>query len=606
MAKPQKTKEKVTQHIKPKSPQAKALQVIEENKYVTLGLLGVFLVLVFFAASYKISGDDDLFWHLATGRYIVENKVVPDKDVFGHITSGTEWIPFEWGWDILTYGLYNIGGYNGILAFRSLAFCFIFFVYFMLLRKLMVNSFISIALLFVLLVATMDRLSPRPHIITYIFFSLLIYILMNYRYIDREKYQKRLWVIPVIFLLWANSHMGVLAGGLILFIFTISETIIYFKASSFSGVDTKPLTQVELKKLWIISVISAVVLLINPHGIQTYLYAYSHTKMKMLETVNEWQSPFNSKLDFGFIIMLYKFFLYAGILVLLYAYKKKDPFFALMSIAFAIYSVRAIRFTVDYEMIMVAFIAVSLNYFVANVKNTGFKNFLNGNIPKGVLAAFILYVISQVPSNAIYQTLQYYRVSGWGINAEFIPTQLFDFMKEAKISGTPYNHFGTGGYLVWEFPGEKNFIDSRNLNDEIFNEYNSIMMMSPGFDKKLEERGVDYVMYLDPDLIRRPNDLKRIVVNYLSRSPNWKLVFWDDKSMLFVKNIPKFADVISKYEYRVMNPYTALFHKPEFDYNVKLDPARTREEMARKTEGEPGGYLFKTLSDAANKMLMGL
>lgn len=582
------------------------LQEITENKYAVFGLLGIFLLLVFLAASYQISGDDDLFWHLATGRYIIENKVVPNADVFGHITSGTEWIPFEWGWDVLTYALYNIGGYNGILAFRSLAFCFIFFVYFMLLRKFKVNSFISIGLLTVLLVATMDRLSPRPHIITYIFFSLLLYILMNYKYINREKYQMRLYAIPVIFLLWANSHMGVLAGGLILFVFTISETIIHYKASSFSNSDFKPLTQSELKKLWIISIVSALVLLINPHGIQTYLYAYSHTKMKMLETVNEWQNPFNSKLDLGFIITLYKLFLYAGIIVLLYAYKKKDVFFALIFVAFAVYSVRAIRFTVDYEMIMVAFIAISINYFVMNIKNMGAKNFLNGNVPKGALAAFLIYIISMVPSNAIYDKLMYYRVSGWGVNNDFIPVQLFDFMKETKISGTTYNHFGTGGYLVWSFPGEKNFIDSRNLNDEIFNEYNSIMMMKPGFEKKIEERGIDYVVYLDPDLIRRPNELKGLVTSYLSRNPNWKLVFWDDKSMLFVKDIPKFADVINKYEYKVLDPYSLIFNKAEFDYNVKLDPARTREEIARKTQSEPNGYLFKALNDAANKLLIGL
>ncbi len=599
-AKEQKSKE--TQHPK-QGKQTKASQLVEENKYVVFGLLGIFLVLVFMASSYKVSGDDDLFWHLATGRYIVENKVVPDTDVFGHITSGSEWIPFEWGWDLITYALYNIGGYNAILTFRSLAFCFVFFVLFMLLRKFKVNSFLSILLLFVMLVATMDRFSPRPHLITYIFFSLLLYILLNYKYINREKYTKRLYFIPLIFLVWANSHMGVLAGGLILFVFTISETIIYYKPKSFSTSEIKPLTQAQLKKLWIIAIVSGLVLLVNPHGIQTYMYAYSHTKMKMLETVNEWQNPFTDKMDFGFITTLYKIFLYSGIIVLIYAFKKKDLFFALMFIAFAAYSVRAIRFTVDYEMIMIPFIIISVNYFIMNLKNTGVINFLKGNIPKAVLGLFIVYIISQIPSNAIYEKLQYYRLYGWGINSDFIPVQLFDFIKENKISGTPYNHFGTGGYMVWNFPGEKNFIDSRNLNDDIFNEYNSIMQMVPGFEKKLEDRGVDYVIYLDPDLTRRPNDLKRMITKYLSRNPNWKLVFWDDKSMLFVKNIPKFADVINKYEYRIVHPYNAMFFNVEFDNNVKADPIRAKEELLRKQQTEPNGYIYTTIKEAMNKIL---
>lgn len=595
-----KVKSKSNQHTKLKDS-----TVAEENIYVSYGLLGVFLVLVFFAVSYQISGDDDLFWHLATGRYIVENKVVPDKDVFGHITSGTEWIPFEWGWDILTYGLYNIGGYNAILLFRSLAFCFIFLILYLLLRKFRVNAFLSVFALFVLLVAIMDRFSPRPHILTYIFFVLLLYILLSYKYIDKQKYGKRLYFIPLIFLLWANSHMGVLAGGLILFVFTVTETILYFKPSSFTSAEIKALSKTELRNLWIISAVSALMLLVNPHGISTYIYAYSHTKMKMLESVNEWQSPFSSKLDFGFIVTLYKIFIFSGVLVLYYAFKKKDLFFALMFISFAVYSVRAIRFTIDYEIIMSVFIIISISYILTGIRSAGFRKIYNGNVLKGALGIFIIYIITLIPNNEIYQKIQYYRVSGWGINSDFIPVQLFDFMKENNISGTPYNHFGTGGYLVWNFPNEKNFIDSRNLNDAIHSEYSSIMGMQPGFEKKLEERGVDYVIYLDPDLIRRPNELKGLVTNYFSNNKKWKLLFWDDKSMLFVKDIPKFADVISKYEYKVIDPYDFIFNKPEFENKIRLNPDAARSELKRKMDSEPNGFLFKNVNSLAGRILQG-
>ena len=130
-----KNKDKRKHHTKPGQPSKSKQTVLSENKYYVWGLFAVFAVLVFLASSFKITGDDDFFWHLATGRYIVEHKVVPDTDVFGFATQGAEWIPFEWGWDVLTYGLYNIAGYNTILVFRSLAFVFIFFMYFLLFRK---------------------------------------------------------------------------------------------------------------------------------------------------------------------------------------------------------------------------------------------------------------------------------------------------------------------------------------------------------------------------------------------------------------------------------------------------------------------------------------
>jgi len=598
--------------IKNKNPQQTnpskkgKLQFIEENKKFSNGLLVVLLLLVFFASSYKISGDDDFFWHLATGRYIVENKVVPDTDVFGFVSQGSQWIPFEWGWDVLTYSLNNIGGYNAILIFRSIAFTLIFFVYYMLFRKFKVNSLISILMLFALLVSIMDRLSPRPHVITYLFFSIILYLLLSFKYFEREHYIKKLYFLPLVFLIWGNMHLGVLAGGLFLFVFTITEIIIFYNPRKFFTSEIIPLSKEHLLKLLIISAACALVLLLNPHGIQTYIYAYNHTKMKLLETVNEWRSPFDGG---GFTASLYRIFLYAGVLVLFYAYKKKDLLSGLVYIAFAIYSARKIRFTVDYNFIMIFFLTMSVNYIIVNLKS--YKSGLTGKLLKGnpakvVVGVFLIFLITQIPSNNIYTAIQYYRPSGWGIDNDFMPVELFKFAIENNISGKPFNQFGTGGYIVWNFPGQQNFIDSRNLNDDIFNEYNSIMSMRPGFEKKLEKYGIDYVVYLDPDMTRRPTDLKSVIVAYLSRNPNWKLVFWDDKSFLFVKNIPKFSEVINKYEYKVINPYTAIFFKQEFDNNIKNNSQIAKDELNRKKEGEPNGYLYQTLNQEVSKILNGL
>ncbi len=601
-----KSREKRTSQSK--SAQKSVQKRFEENKYFAWSLFAAFAILVFLASSYKVTGDDDFFWHLATGRYIVENKVVPDTDIYGFATQGVEWIPFEWGWDVLTFGLYNIAGYNTILVFRSLAFVFIFFLYFQLLRKFKVNSFISFIVLFTLLVAIMDRLSPRPHIITYIFFVTIVNFLVSFKYIDRGKYARRLYLLPLIFLVWGNMHMGVLAGGLFLFVFTVSETVIYYKPKKFSTNEIKPLSLSHLKLIWIVSVLSAFVLFLNPHGIQTYIYAYGHTKMKMLETVNEWRSPFDSFFGSGFVVLLYKIFLFGGLLILAYAYVKKDLLFALVYVVFFFYSVRAIRFTVDYELIIVFFFTVTLNYFAARLSSSKmwgqiFTFLLYHNSVRAVLILFTVYICFLVPSGKIYESMRYYRVFGWGINDEFIPVQLFDFMKENNITGKPYNHFGTGGYLVWNFPDQKNFIDSRNLNDDIFGEYNSIMSKMPGFERKIEKYNFDYVIYLDPDLIRRPNDLQKIAVSYFSRNPDWKLVFWDDKSMLFLKDIPRFSGVVNKFEYKIVNPYTALFHPQEFSKNVLNNPLRTEEELGRKIDAEPNGYLIQGIEQQARRLL---
>src|SRR5690606_6864376 len=127
---------------------------------------------------------------------------------------------------------------------------------------------------------------PRPHIISYLFFALLVFIITDFKYIRRN--HKVLYFLPLIFLIWANVHMGILAGMFFLGIYVISELIVYSR----KGVPSKdfpPLSKPELYRLLLIVVACVLVMLINPNSFQTYVYAYEHTQMKLLETINEWR-----------------------------------------------------------------------------------------------------------------------------------------------------------------------------------------------------------------------------------------------------------------------------------------------------------------------------
>lgn len=585
----------------PKTPVQK--KTFTDNPLYNYGLLLLFAVFIILLTTFKISGDDDVFWHLATGRYIVETGTVPSTDIFGFVTQGQQWMPFEWGWDVLTYGLYNIGGYTTLSIFRTLIFLLIFYLFFVILRKFRVSYTIIFLFLTILAFGIIDRLTPRPHIISMLFFVLLLYIIIDYKYFKRNNY-KILFFIPLLFLFWANMHMGIIAGVFLMGIFVLSEIIIYIKPHSFSSKEIVPLTRPELVRLILIFAASILVMFINPNSFATYIYAYDHTKMKLLETINEWRSPFDAMFAKGFVTNIYIFFLFGGLLILYYAFRKKDLFAALLFIGFAIYSVRAVRFTVDYLIIITIFLVISVSFIINNFKNDGVRNFFNVSpIPKLVLEAILLFFIFNLPNDKLYlEYMQYYRVSGFGINSDFIPTQMFDFMRDNNIPDTgekPLNHFGSGGYLVWTFPQSKNFIDSRNLNDEIFNEYNTVIAKKPGFENKLKQYDFDYSIYLAPDLVRAPQEMEQTIVSYMSRhSGDWKLVFWDDKSFLFLKNLPKFKEIIDKSEYKYMTPYNFLYNKNVIEKGIKENPEQVQKELQRKLTEEPGGLITNSMNNA--------
>lgn len=121
--------------------------IFKENAYLTWGMFIVFLICVFSVTTHKLE-DDDVFWHLSTGKFITENGFIPDKDVFGLATQNAEWIPFEWGSDLLFYNVHKIIGLNGIFIFTSVLLGIFFLLLFRLLQKLKVNPVITTILFF--------------------------------------------------------------------------------------------------------------------------------------------------------------------------------------------------------------------------------------------------------------------------------------------------------------------------------------------------------------------------------------------------------------------------------------------------------------------------
>ena len=432
--------------------------------------------------------------------------------------------------------------------------------------------------------------------------------MLTYKYFEREKYFKRLYFIPLIFLIWGNLHLGVITGIYFLFIFLLAEAIIFKYPFKFSKSETSIISKEHLKKLSLIFLVSTAVLLINPHGIRTYTYAYDHTKMKMLEQIAEWLSPFSEQVEATFVLTIYKVLLFAGLIVLFYSYKKRDLTFAFVYIAFAIYSIRAIRFTVDYEIVIIPLLAVCLNYYLLKQQNNkimlNVSKFLSGNISKSLIIIILAYLSIQFQSDNFYISLKYNREAGVGNKqTRYFPLELYKFMKENNIKGTPFNNFDTGGYFKWEFPEQKIFIDSRNINDEIFSEYYSILRMQAGFQAKMDKYGIDQVIFFEPKLSRYPNILKQQITEYLLNNKNWSLVYWDDLSMLFVKNTPQNLDLISKFEYKVFNPYMAVFNQKQFEANILNSPANLEIEMKRKAVSEPQGYFYSGMNDIVRKVM---
>lgn len=557
----------------------------------------IFLFVVFFALLNisKLNGEDDFFWHISTGKYIVENKVVPDVDVFGFVTQGQPWIPFEWLWDVTAYAIYNLTGFPGLYIINIIIGLLIFSIFFFLFRKFEIPLPLNIFALVVLTLAIRYRLEIKPHMISYFLFTALLGLIISFRYLKLEK--KYLFIIPLIFLLWANFHMGVFLGLLLLSIFVLVVIYEHFK---FHLYDRKIIYQ-----LLLIFLLSLIAMLLNPHHIYTFIYAYKHTQMKLIDSIYEWMSPFHQNFLGKFFNVLYILFLAGFLPVLFYYYKRKDYFFILSYLAFGLYSLTAVRFMIEFIIVaLVPLVLMTKAYLVRNQKRISFLS--KSLFPRVIVGILLILMITLIPNGKLFRVLGFAKVFGIGIYEETFPVKVFDFIKEHKlqeIGERPYNSIDYGGFFIWNFWGKKNFIDSRNLNDSIYFSFVTLYNRLAGYEKLISQFGFDYFIVFQPTPYSGQTVqmidaalgtyLDKSIINYLSqKSDDWKLIYWDDKTHLFVKNESKFNDLIEKYEYRYLKPYN-IYHKPALIKSaIQNDQETIARELQRKLAEEPDGFLM--------------
>ena len=178
------------------------MQASPEKYYRAVRVIFICLVLVSaLCAGLHTVGDSDMGWHLATGRWVIQHHQIPRTDVLSFTSPGKEWTypPFA---GVLLFLVYSAFSYAGLSWFCALA-CLAVVAY--LVRR----GDLCSALLAMLAVASIaTRTAARADLFTTLFFALFLGELWAYH----RGLRSRLWLLPVIMLLWVNLHPGFIAG----------------------------------------------------------------------------------------------------------------------------------------------------------------------------------------------------------------------------------------------------------------------------------------------------------------------------------------------------------------------------------------------------------
>ena len=80
--------------------------------------------------------------------------------------------------------------------------------------------------------------------------------------------------------------------------------------------------------------------------------------------------------------------------------------------------------------------------------------------------------------------------------SDIFPSQAVDILLNENDPGKIFNEYNWGGYLVWRLQDYQVFIDGRTdlYGDEIIGEWSDILNASPGWENKLNDWNVNYML----------------------------------------------------------------------------------------------------------------
>ena len=178
--------------------------------------------LAIFAMSARISIDSDTWWHLRAGQWIVSNHTILQTDIFSTTRNGAPWNYPGWLVEVPLYWIYSATGPAGLnlwtAATVTLAF---FFVWLTLSGGVFLRAFTLILATAVSAVYW----AARPYLVTFLLAAIFLWVLEGWRWKPTRKKERLLWLLPLLMVIWANSHGGFAVGFILIGIYLAGEIL---------------------------------------------------------------------------------------------------------------------------------------------------------------------------------------------------------------------------------------------------------------------------------------------------------------------------------------------------------------------------------------------
>jgi len=459
--------------------------------------------------------DPDLGWHLRNGADIIRFGV-PRGDFYSYTMFGYPWISHEWLTDV---GLYLNNHYLGFWWLSALFAGLVATAY--LLSALVSKARWEIILLITLVAAlvALPIVGIRAQIITLLGLAVALYCLFTWYH--QPSNRRIYWLVPLM-LVWVNLHGGFIAGLLLAGVFLALATGKTIWQRYAQGDLVGPvLTTSQLLELAGVIVLMAGVTLINPYTWRVYdeiiRTVFNLAVLKGIAEWNpvQWTNPQSQNLIIYTVCLL---------VLLPWTWRRLDVMKLGLAVIFFVIAIASWRNLPFFPLIALPLLGDMIDQL----------------FPKGIhyyLRSWWL-IVGLVPIIIYIGYLRYYEIlpytrdpAAWGNLANY-PYQAVQYIKDNQPTGKLFNEYNWGGYLIWQLPEKKVFIDGRMAvwqtpTQDIFADYIAV--------GKNQEATLGVLNRYDVGLAlvfanRTSKDY------FMAHSEEWKLLYSDKLAMIFQRS----------------------------------------------------------------------
>jgi hypothetical protein len=472
--------------------------------------------------------EPDFGWHLRTGLDLLQHGgKLPVWDPYSHTMPDWPWVEHAWLTDLIIGAFYSLFGALGVILFFGGVMAGAWLVASLSVPCRMIYRLLACALS---LWVALPFLGARTQMVTLLGLAVLLVILQR----SRNGEDRALWLIPPLFLLWANLHGGFTAGlfllGLVLACSVIIKWVLLWAPGLVTRLDEAPLSWPTIGRLMLAVGVASLVTLVNPYGWRLYGEIIDDLSNQfMLDNLQEWHRvSLNTLAGRSYALYL------AGLGMALVAwYRRIEPVRWAVWIVFLFLSLRHMR---NIPLFLLVSLPLCVELLAGGLgRLIGWLNQDSVRARRCLLASMFaggLFMVWLGPDH-LQRVAQSGLQPGEYFKGTSYPIEAVQWVREHRdrVGHRLYNDYAYGGFLLWWLPEEKIFIDGRmpawrSGNRGIFQDYVALSLTDPPRLSILSIYSVDWA------IVRR----KSLLDEALAREQTWIREYDDGKAAIYVQS----------------------------------------------------------------------